>query len=427
MGRHKHEVRKHFDEILKDGRKANRCKFCQKVLFGHAGSLQFHLKRCGKYLTASGADKDIDLSPADEYAGPSSPKSSQSSLSAECGQSSQSSGKSEHQNWNWDKKQERLKQSKISDYMDRPLSKQKQDLIDQILVKALVFNNIAFNVLESPSFRSLLSSLNSSYRIPSRLTASHPILNKLFFDYECMVRDRLNRVPFVSVATDSWKDEQQNTIVNIVACIRKPVVLRSIRVESTLTGDAYMKLIWDVCDEYCIKDKCVQIISDGGSNIVKARNDIAKEYPHVNSSYCVPHHLILMIGDVMKTNAFSQQIKLLIRLLVKIKYSAEVRKMCKDTAELKGWRFTKVSLPAPTRWIYYARVIQNVTEKKDVFMFLAQMRYFHKHLNATEGSEEAKQLDKMAEESFWDRLRVVSLILINKDVFLISLLISSSS
>ena len=134
------------------------------------------------------------------------------------------------------------------------------------------------------------------------------------------------------------------------------------------------------------------------------------------SSYCVPHQLNLLIGDLMKDKAFEEQIKLLVRVLVKIKYSADVRKRCDEVAAMKKAPFGAVVLPSATRWSYYVRVIDDFIEKRLVIQYLQEMDYFQKVFKMKdEESEEYKILESMQTDAYWNQLNVVSIILINQD------------
>lgn len=125
----------------------------------------------------------------------------------------------------------------------------------------MIENNIAFNVLNSQSFHDFINALNSKYKVPSPWSASHKIMDSVFNEHQQQIQQKLDETPFLAIATDSWSNEHQQTIVNIVACCRKPILLRSIHVDGSLTGVVYADLIKETIDMYGIRDKVVQIIT----------------------------------------------------------------------------------------------------------------------------------------------------------------------
>lgn len=299
----------------------------------------------------------------------------------------------------------RINQPQITQFMDSGMTKERQRGIDLQLIKFMTCSNISFTAIESPYFKQMCSLLHKQYKVPSAFQASNALLNGLYADHMESLNTRLREQKYVSLATDSWKDSSQNTIVNVVACIRKPILLSSVIIKESLTADVYKKELVRVMASFGLEGKVVQIITDGGSNAVKARDELAGTYPMINSSYCVSHQLNLLIGDLLKTKQFNQQIKLLVKILYKIKYNSQFRTQCQRIASNEDVVFTAVILPSPTRWEYYVRVVDGALKKKVVLKYLAAGDLIP--IEMTDDETEIRKL--MGTEAFWSQLTVVSI------------------
>jgi len=71
-------------------------------------------------------------------------------------------------------------------------------------------------------------------------------------------------------------------------------------------------------------NKISAIVSDNASNMVLAKNIIAKEFPHIISLRCIAHHINLLTSDIMKLefakNIINKVCKIYYFILLKKKF-----------------------------------------------------------------------------------------------------------
>lgn len=399
MARQQHECRKHFSKTTKNGREANECRYCAKVLLGNATTLSLHLSTCLKFKSrsdpeAEGNSPDAASESTDSGAASQTSVSSTSTLGKSSIVSSQSS-------------QRLIYQPLITDYMDMPIDRKRKQQIDTSLTSLLVKCNIPFQAIEHPAFQRFCSALNSKYQLPSRRVVSNRLLNVAYDENQEKVKLVMETCNYLSIVVDGWKDVTQQQVINVVACIRRPILLSSNTVEEDrITGDVYKKIIWDTITKYELEGKVVQIISDKGSNVMNARDSLMNEKDGIWSSTCVSHQLNNVIKEFLSIPSIHQQINLLIRILTKIKYNSPLRASCKRVAAALGVTFNQVVLPAPTRWEYYERVLGDVLDKQQVIREQLILKTFHKYMTISEEEEEIVQL--LTDPESWIRMAKVT-------------------
>lgn len=420
MVRPKDEQWAHFQEVGKGKEKKNMCIHCKSELKSNITNLKKHLTVCKGYLKSlkseGSGSQDTHSSSQSSGRGSQSEKEttiavvsgSQSSVQPNSQSSSQesvaSSSKSSYIRTFTHIPVRRVKQPKISEYMDSNMTQHRQQSIDKSLITLCVKKNIPFDVLNSQEFRDFCEKLHSQYEPPTSYTASKHLLNAVHADHLQAVGERLAGVKYLALATDSWTTNAGETVVNVVALIRKPVLLASVVVDESLTGQVYANIVEKAMIDFKIEEKVVQIITDGGANAKSGRDLLADKYKQITTSYCVSHQLNRLIQVLLSTKRFDQQIKLLVKILHHIKAKKTFRRYCEKIARNEGVTFKAPILPSNTRWEYYMRVVDDGLSKRKVLQYLARGQKFD--MNLSQAEEEL--IVRMGTDVYWQELKVVS-------------------
>lgn len=304
-------------------------------------------------------------------------------------------------------------QPKIQHFMHRVLSDAEHKQVDRLLINCFVKKSIPFSVVDSSEFRSFVSSLSKGYRLPHSKKLKGPLLNKLYGEHESSVRQELKDTKHIAVCFDGWTNVVQNKVVNIVACVRHPLLLTSVQVDDSLTSDRYADIIWKTLCDFQIEDKVIQIISDGEKTVEKARQLLVNKSRKITSSYCKSHGLNLLIHDLLKSESVACVCRTIVKILHKLKYNSTVRRTAQRHAEALGFpSLPKVKLPSITRWQYWAQTLEFASNISDILSLMAKRKellpFFKKNGKSTLTANELKVIETMGNPtSFWPKITQV--------------------
>ncbi|CAH0560423.1 unnamed protein product [Brassicogethes aeneus] len=146
----------------------------------------------------------------------------------------------------------------VSSYFHKSISAKKRDDIHKLLVSAIVKNYLAFQIVESKEFKTLLSALNPAYELPSRKTVSKTI--------------------------DSWTSISNESYVSVTAhFIDSDITFKCylwdcLNYSESHSADKLATLLRSVAEECKIGNKIEAVVTDNAANVVfKARRHYTLE------------------------------------------------------------------------------------------------------------------------------------------------------
>ncbi|CAG8777492.1 12939_t:CDS:1, partial [Cetraspora pellucida] len=98
-----------------------------------------------------------------------------------------------------------------------PLPQMQSENLHIKLLKAIIYENIPFNIVENSYLKNYLTALNPSYHSFSRNMIKGHLLTKLFSDH---IQQKLNTLPALTdftVFLDGWTDNSGNSIYSFMA------------------------------------------------------------------------------------------------------------------------------------------------------------------------------------------------------------------
>ncbi|CAG8452847.1 648_t:CDS:2 [Dentiscutata heterogama] len=88
----------------------------------------------------------------------------------------------------------------------------KIDKLHTLLLRSLIYSNVAFQFVENPFFALFLNKLYSSYNLPSRYTLTYRIMQAEYAKVLSEMIDHLEEVNDLTLSFDEWTDVLGNSI-----------------------------------------------------------------------------------------------------------------------------------------------------------------------------------------------------------------------
>jgi hypothetical protein len=159
----------------------------------------------------------------------------------------------------------------------------------------------------------LLQSLKPSVRIPSRKKLSGDIIN----EEDRKVQDQsigiLKKAHSVVLVVDTWKSIVRQSLLGVLLVSNNVQFLYDLKDISaqqhtgTFVYGILCELLAEIREQHDIQIDA--LITEGGSEMAKARKLIKRSHPGVVTLWCVSHLLNLLFGDVLKSNSGMIRVK----------------------------------------------------------------------------------------------------------------------
>jgi len=181
-------------------------------------------------------------------------------------------------------------------------------------------DNLSYNTVEKEGFKYLLKVTVPLYKIPERKKITALMEEKYEFLANIM-KTKLSTVKHLCFTTDVWTDIlNTKSYLGVTVHFALNGKLTSVVIGVTElierhTSNYLGQWLSDICNEWHIeKNNIVGIVTDNGTNIVKAVNDVFGKSKHLP---CFVHTLNLVATMVLKDNeieTFCEKIKRLLFL-----------------------------------------------------------------------------------------------------------------
>jgi hypothetical protein len=157
-----------------------------------------------------------------------------------------------------------------------PQSDCKKMKIDQSLTKLIIAKSLPLTFVEGPDFKDITNSLDIRYVAPCPRTIRNTLLPANVVRLKNNIMRILQAMKKLNISTDLWSDpdlrsfiafgaqgvDEQWKLIKCIIGVRRLIGSHT----NTLIYEEFVKL----AKEYGIEDKLFKVISDGGSNVVKA-------------------------------------------------------------------------------------------------------------------------------------------------------------
>jgi hypothetical protein len=275
---------------------------------------------------------------------------------------------------------------------DVPMSDIQQKEFNIQWLYATLDANLSWMWGEYDHVKLLLQSLKPSVRIPSRKKLSGDILN----EEDRKVQDQsigiLKKAHSVVLVVDTWKSIVRQSLLGVLLVSNNVQFLYDLKDISaqqhtgTFVYGILCELLAEIREQHDIQIDA--LITEGGSEMAKARKLIKRSHPGVVTLWCVSHLLNLLFGDVLKSNSGMIRVKGVIEECVSmvnwiLNRQVALGLLREKQRELYNKQIALVQ-PGDTRWNSYIYMVKSVVKTSEALrsiviekraVLLAGMRY----------------------------------------------------
>lgn len=224
------------------------------------------------------------------------------------------------------------------------------------------------SIVENEGFREYTAKLQSNYTLPSRKTLTKKLIPEICNEISQKIRNMLNQTKNVGVTTDIWSSDSNKSFITVTCHFintnneLENVVLDTKEIPGSHTAEAIAGSVQGVFDDWNISDKVIAIITDNGSNVKKAVNDILKK-SHIP---CVGHTLNLCVTDAIEANVlFKDCLKKCKKIVTHFKSSNLASDKLKEVQNQLNVSNLKVKQEVSTRWNSSFIMIERLLEIRE--------------------------------------------------------------
>ncbi|CAG8441495.1 5717_t:CDS:2 [Cetraspora pellucida] len=327
------------EQKKKGNRYDAKCKYCLIELTGKPEKLHQHVLRCSNW-------------PASEKTAYLQKIADENPTSQDCEDTYQSPT-----------------QGTILDWYSRPLSQNQSEKLHQKLLKAIVYGNIPFCIVENPYLQSYLRELNPSYNPPSRDMIKGRLLTQMFSDH---IQKKLNKLPTLTdltISLDGWTDNARNSIYGFMALKEHQEFVLDILDLSAHhhTSDFLKNKVKDVLSNNGIKmSSTIAVITDNASNMDKMRRLLNEEYSNIIPIRCCLHVFNLIVKDIVSFYSTASVCKKNQKLVNFFNSSHIWRRELQNWQKNQGINHSLATF-CETRWYSLAKVCMEVSTYEQGF------------------------------------------------------------
>ncbi|CAL5355714.1 unnamed protein product [Camellia sinensis] len=179
--------------------------------------------------------------------------------------------------------------------------------VDQKIARCIYGNGIAFNVVRSPLWADMVSSILNApkgYKSPNYEKVRTALLDKEHKKVQQSLTPLMQdwSTHGVSIISDGWSNLKNQPLINIMAISGgKAIFINGHDVSSIeKTGANIAELLLKAID-YVGPSNVVQVVTDNASNCKAAGAIIQRKHAHIFWSGCMAHTLNLVMKDIAKS------------------------------------------------------------------------------------------------------------------------------
>ena len=220
---------------------------------------------------------------------------------------------------------ESMKQSPLSSFVVRPTSVVRQKRLKKALLDMIVTDVQPFAVVKNQGFRHFLSSVNPSYKLPSRATIAQELLPTAYQKAVEEVKPLSKGAKSICLTTDSWTSVTTESYLAVTAHFFN----NEFRLESCLLGcfkfgqrhtaENLKDKLLHIISEWDNQEKIVLVVTDNAANMTSAvKNAGFKHLP------CFAHTLNLVVQKrVLEIKQLQQKVKTIVEYFRRSTVAAE--------------------------------------------------------------------------------------------------------
>uniref|UniRef100_A0A5K0ZHH5 BED-type domain-containing protein n=2 Tax=Nymphaea colorata TaxID=210225 RepID=A0A5K0ZHH5_9MAGN len=250
--------------------------------------------------------------------------------------------------------------------------KQEKDNIDRLLFKAMVMNNLPFNLLRSNDFKNfvvVVSQHGPGYFPPSSETARKRLLDDARKEVDVYIEEMKSTWEHYgcTIMSDIWKDTiRSRSYINLlVSCPTGTIFWKAKHVEKVpKNAELITEFLSSAIEEIGPKN-VIQIVTDNGSNYRKAKLILEERYSNIFTTSCAAHCIDLMLEDIdtlENVASIMTKARQIVKFIYNKQQALDVMRTYTKGAELKR--------PGATRFASHFICLHSILKQEENLRFM---------------------------------------------------------
>jgi Protein of unknown function (DUF 659) len=180
----------------------------------------------------------------------------------------------------------------------------------QELVRLLIIFIIKFvqplYILQNDAFRDFVHGCEPGFQIPCESTVKNLIHEAYIWSKDQLLNLLGSTVTSIHLTTDLWMAKGKHGYIGVMATwltsdfTFHEVLLTCSHLEYPHTGKAISDELYQIIDQWRLKNTIFTIFTDNGSNMVKAVSVLGRSLPSIKRHPCAAHTLQLSVREELK-------------------------------------------------------------------------------------------------------------------------------
>ncbi len=241
--------------------------------------------------------------------------------------------------------------------------------LDDALVKMVAKDLQPLSMVDDQGFLEFCHAMDPKYKVPSRPHLTGTLLPNLFLKTQGEIKKSVLEVQSLSLTCDLWTSVTNDSFMAVTchywdeeAQELKSPILDCAGFHGRHTGDRIREELRRCIKDFGIQGKILALVTDNGSNIVKAAADMG-----VRRLSCAAHTLNLVVTNAIETTEQVQRAKEQCSKIVTITKQSTVAKeellRCQQTLALQTTK--RLIQECPTRWNSVYEMLARLQELKE--------------------------------------------------------------
>jgi len=206
----------------------------------------------------------------------------------------------------------RSQQQQISNFLRKPVTASKRQLIDQQVIRMIVKEYYPFSIVEDNEFKKLINMLNPGYSLPSRKTLSVSLLPVLYNKISEEIKLDINvNAQYVSLTTDAWTSLKNESYMAVTvhfidkSCELKSYLLQCAKFPERHTSENIKNALLNIVKDWGLQNKVAACTTDNAANVTAAIR--LCDWRHLS---CFAHSLNLVVqSSLQEINGTREKVK----------------------------------------------------------------------------------------------------------------------